>query len=459
MSAPVRFAQISDTHIRPDAIERSQVLVDHLAEIEAGGYDFVIHTGDMMDEPSAWAARAVKVMLSQLGMPIYFVPGNHDVYNPPMGEIEAPWWARLEVDSSVEASYRGWFGPAWHTFNCRGVHMVGIDSLVINSGLPEEAEQWAWLEETLAKIAAQNPRQIMLFTHRPLFIGQPDEELKTADFANRYLVVAPPGRDRLLGLLRQYRVAAVLSGHIHVPWQRSHTWPEGFTTRFVCTGSSGKPSAMAIEQFDLPLKPAEGLGYHEHQVTEQGLASTWHRHVSAWEEGRWALGPAWTASLPDGRTPPLRDELHWQDIGYRPATPGWQQADPVSRLPLGGNAGETLYLRQTFEAEEDTLGLYLELLTGREVQIYLNGELLYNLDALNEPPQAWRSAGGNYAIDSPVLHLGLNQRLARQGQNVVALQVRGQGAPGWQGDEYVAFRKLEHRVGAGPALDKEAVQL
>ncbi|MGD8903804.1 MAG: metallophosphoesterase [Anaerolineae bacterium] len=458
MSAPVRFAQISDTHIRPDAIERSQVLVDHLAEIEAGGYDFVIHTGDMMDEPSAWAARAVKAVLSQLRIPIYFVPGNHDVYNPPMGEIEAPWWARLEVNSSIEASYRGWFGPAWHTFNCRGVPMVGIDSLVINSGLPEEAEQWAWLEETLASIAAQKPRQIVLFTHRPLFIGQPDEELDATDFANRYLVVAPPGRDRLLRLVRQYRVTAVLSGHIHAPWQRSRTWPEGFTTRFVCTGSSGKPSVMAIEQFDLPLSPAEGLGYHEHQVTEEGLTSTWHRHVSAWGKGQWSLGPAWTASLADGRTPPVRDKLHWQDPGYRPATLGWRQVGPVSRLALGGGAGETLYLRQTFEAEEDTLGLYLELLTEREVEIYLNGKLAYKLDALDEQPQNWLSAGGNYAIDSPVLHLGLNQRLARKGQNVLALQVLGQGAPGWQGDEYVAFRKLEHRAGASPASDKEAGQ-
>jgi hypothetical protein len=215
---------------------------------------------------------------------------------------------------------------------------------------------------------------------------------------------------------------------------------------------------MAIEQFDLPLDPAEGLGYHEHQVADEGLASTWHRHVSAWGEGQWTLGPAWISSLPNGRTPPVWDELHWQDPAFRPATPGWRQAGPVSRLALGETTGETLYLRQTFEAEEDTLGLYLELLTEREVEIYLNGKPLYKLDALDERPQAWQSAGGNYAIDSPVLHLGLNQRLVRKGQNVLALQVHGQGVPGWQGDEYVAFRKLEHRVGGGPVSDKEAGQ-
>jgi 3',5'-cyclic AMP phosphodiesterase CpdA len=458
MSASVRFAQISDTHVRPDAIERSQVLVDHLAEIQAGGYDFVIHTGDMMDEPSAWAARAFRVMISQLRVPIYFVPGNHDVYNPPMGKIEAPWWARLEVNSSIEASYRNWFGPVWHTFDCRGVHLVGIDSLILNSGLLEEADQWAWLEETLAEIAMSRPEQILLFTHRPLFIRQPDEELDAADFANRYLVVAPPGRDRLLGLVRKYRVTAVLSGHIHAPWQRSLTWPEGFTTQFVCTGSSGKPSTMAIEQFDLPLNPVEGLGYHEHRATEGRLASTWRRHVSAWGEGKWALGPAWTASLPDGRKPPVRDGLHWQDIDYRPAAPGWQQSGPVPRLALGGNGGETWYLRQAFEAEEDTLALYLELLTEREVEIHWNGELLYKMDALDEQPQAWQSAGGTYSIDSPVLHLALNQRLVRKGQNVLALQARGEGPPGWQGDEYIAFRESSRHQESNSASNEEVGQ-
>ena len=250
MNEPVRFAQISDTHVRPDAVERGLVLADHLAEIQAGGYDFVIHTGDLMDEPSAWAARAFRAMVSRLQIPVYFVPGNHDVYNPPMGEIEAPWWARLEVDSDTERQYRDWFGPSWHIVGCRGVHLVGFDSLIINSGLPEEAEQWIWLEETLRSLGGRG-EQIVLFTHLPLFIRQPDEELDAADFANRDLVIAPPGRDRLLDLIRQHRVTAVLSGHIHVPWARSHTWPEGFTTRFVSTGTSGKPSGKAIEQFDL----------------------------------------------------------------------------------------------------------------------------------------------------------------------------------------------------------------
>jgi 3',5'-cyclic AMP phosphodiesterase CpdA len=441
MNEPVRFAQISDTHVRPDAVEPSLVIANHLAEIQAGGYDFVIHTGDLMDEPSAWAARAFRVTLSRLRVPVFFVPGNHDVYNPLMSEIQAPWWARLEVDSDLENQYRGWFGPSWHTFSCRGVHLVGFDSLIINSGLPEEGEQWAWLEETLGALGDRG-EQILLFTHRPLFIRQPDEELDAADFANRYLVIAPPGRDRLLDLIRRHRVTAVLSGHIHVPWARSHTWPEGFTTQFVSTGSSGKPSSMAIEQFDLPLSPAEGLGYHEHLVTGDGLMSRYHQNTAAPGRGRWTLEQAWTTSCRDGEVLPDQHGLRWHDAGYRPQDGAWAQAVTVSKLALGGKSGETFYLRQAFEAEDESVALYLELLTGREAEVYLNGELVYRLDALGERPQAWNSVGGTYTIDSPILHLGLSQRLVRQGENALALQVRGEPGCDDTIGEYVAFRQL-----------------
>jgi hypothetical protein len=427
MNAPVRFAQISDTHIRPDGIERCQVFVDHLAEIQASGYDFVIHTGDLMDEPSAWAARAFRALVSPLRAPIYFVPGNHDVYNPHLGETEAPWWAKLEVDSHLEAQFRGWFGPTWHTFSCRGVHLVGIDSLIVNSGLAEEAEQWAWLEDTLEGLGRRG-ETIILFTHLPLFIRQPDEKLDSADFANRYLLIAPPGRDRLLDLVRKHHVAAVLSGHLHAPWHRAYTWPEGFTTQFVCTGSSGMTSRMAIDQFDLPLNQAEGLGYHEHWMTEDGLTSRYHRHRHTPGMGRWFLGQVWKARCRRDRTLPPQDGLQWQDVGYRPQAPGWQEVAPVSRFVIEDSSEETVHVRQAFEVESETVSLYLELLTEREVEIYLNGELIYQLDALSERPQAWHSAGGTYSIEGPLLQLGLNQRLVRRGQNMLALQVRGQTA-------------------------------
>jgi 3',5'-cyclic AMP phosphodiesterase CpdA len=445
MSASLRFAHISDTHIRPDAIGRSQVFIDHLAEIQAGDYHFVVHTGDLMDEPSAWAARAFHAIISQLQIPIYFVPGNHDVDNPRLGEIQAPWWARLAVDSSLEAQFRGWFGPTWHTFTCQGVHLAAFDSQIINSGLPEEKAQWKWLEETLADIASRQPEHLFLFTHLPLFIHHPYERLDPTDFSNPYLVIAPPGRDRLLRLIRQYGVDAVFSGHIHAPWQRSHTWPEGVTTQFISTGSSGVPSAMAIEHFNLPLSPDQGLGYHEHRVTGDGLFSRYHQHTPVSLEGRWKLGKTWTTHCLVGQTPPLQQGLGWHQIAYRASAPDWQESVPRFHFPLVYQEGMNCCVRQMFVAEDGVAAVYLELLTERAVEIYLNGELLYGLELLAHRPPAWRSASGTYTIDSPVLHLGLNQRLVRRGENVLALLWHGEVAAhrGKDADEYIAYRKLE----------------
>ena len=441
MSAPFKFAHISDSHIRPEAIERNQVFLDNLVEAQARGCEFILHTGDLMDEPSAWMARAWKVITSQVQVPIYVVPGNHDVYNPHLGDLKAPWWAKLAVDSGLEARYRGWFGPTWYTFAWQGAHFVALDSLIINSGLPEEAAQWAWLEEMLPDLAARQSQGLFVFTHLPLFIRRPDERLDAADFRNRYLLVAPPGRDRLLDLFRRYRVAAVFSGHLHVPWEVAHTWPEEFTTRFISTGSSGVPSAMAVEHFGLPLDPAQGLGYHEHRLAEEGLSSRYQPHSSALPAGRWRLGRLWTACLPPGQEPRAQGETPWHAAGYGPPGAEWRVTDGRSPLSLLCPEGRSFYGRQVFAVEGEPASLYLELCTARAAEVYLNGQLLYSLEPLTPRPPAWQSAEGTCTtctIDSPALSLGLNHRLLRRGQNVLALRLYGSGpAEG----EYIAFRE------------------
>jgi 3',5'-cyclic AMP phosphodiesterase CpdA len=441
MSVAFRFAHLSDTHILPDAADRSQLFADQMAEIGAGDYAFAIHTGDLMEEPSAWAARAFRTMASMLRIPVYLVPGNHDVYNPHLGEIEAPWWAKLAVDSDMIAQYRAWFGPNWYTFSHQGTHLVAVDSLIINSGLPEEREQWTWLEQTLASIAARRPQHLILFTHLMLFVRDPYEHLDPTDFRNGYLVIAPPGRDRLLDLVRRHRVNAVLTGHAHAPWEVSHTWPEGFTTRFVTTGSSGCTSPLAIEHFDLPLTPVQGLGFHEHQVDEGGLTSRYCQHSPTPVEGRWCLGQAWATHCPGGGVPTPQDGVDWYAVEYRPTASEWRVSDPASPLPFARSRETACFVRQTFEAEESAAAIYLELRAEGAVEIYLNGERLYSLEALGSRPPAWRSAGGTYTIDSPLLSLGLSQRLVRRGRNVVAL--RFEGGEAGLGEAHIGYRLFD----------------
>jgi 3',5'-cyclic AMP phosphodiesterase CpdA len=444
MTAAFKFAHLSDSHVRPDVVGAQQVFIDHLAQIRAGDCDFVIHTGDLMDEPSAWAARAFGAVTSHLQIPIHVVPGNHDVYNPNLGGIPAPWWARLEVDSGLEAQYRGWFGPSWYTFDHKGASFVAFDSLIINSGLPEEPAQWRWLEETLTGLAARQPGQIFMFTHLPLFIRDPYERLDLTDFRNRYLVIAPPGRDRLLDLIRNHQVSAVFSGHTHAPWETAHSWPEGFTTRFITSGSSGPMSPMAIDQFDLPLTPAQGLGYYEHAVDRDSLTSRYSLHEPEQDLGQWVLGRTWTTQCPPGRTPSPRRGLQWHEPGFSPPAPEWQTSTPASPFSLAAEEKATYCVRQAFIAETAAVAMYLRVCSERAVEIYLNGESLYSITSLQNRPPAWQSAGGRYTVDSPVLCLALNQRLVRRGENVIALRVDGERAvdPAANGEAYIAFCEL-----------------
>jgi 3',5'-cyclic AMP phosphodiesterase CpdA len=440
MTKAFKFAHLSDSHLRPDVIGTQPVFVDHLAKIQASDCDFVIHTGDLMDEPSAWAARAFQVVTSHLQVPVHAIPGNHDVYNPHLGEIPAPWWAKLEVNSNLEAQYRDWIGPSWYTFEHEGACFVALDSLIINSGLPEEEAQWQWLEETLVTLSARGPQQIFMFTHLPLFIHHPYERLDLTDYRNRYLVIAPPGRDRLFDLIRHHEVSAVFSGHAHVPWEKSHSWPEGFTTRFVTTGSSGPTSPMAIDQFDLPFTPAQGLGYYEHAVDSDGLASRFLPYLPEPDLGPWELGPTWTTHCPPGQIPAPRRGLQWYELGFNPPVPEWEKSSPVS--PFSLNAGEaTCYVRQPFIVEGKAVAMYLRVCSARAVEISLNGEPLYSITALQNRQEAWQSAGGRYIIDNPAVCLALNQRLVCRGENVITLRVHGEQAAGSseKQEEYIAY--------------------
>jgi hypothetical protein len=137
--------------------------------------------------------------------------------------------------------------------------------------------------------------------------------------------------------------------------------------------------------------------------------------------------------------------VDWFAVEFRPTAPEWQLSRPASTLPLSGRDGRPLFVRQIFVAEADAAAINLELCTGRATEVYLNGTLLYQIPSLEHRPPAWQSAAGTWAIDGPTMSLGLNQRLVRKGENVLALRVIGQGPPASPSDggDYVAFRRGE----------------
>ena len=195
-----RILQISDTHMSPAKQHFGAnwpPLRDWIVRQHA---DLIVHTGDVtvdgadQEEDMVYCAG----LLRSLNVPVLCVPGNHDVGDP--------GHAQQAVDDARIARWRRHFGNDWWSHDVEGWRLIGIDAMLIGSGLAHEAEQLAWLQATMD---AAEGRALAWFMHRPLFVDEPDE----ADTG--YWSVKPQFRAPLLALIRAHGVALVARGHLH----------------------------------------------------------------------------------------------------------------------------------------------------------------------------------------------------------------------------------------------------
>ncbi len=209
------FAIITDTHIRPPGGDDSSPFpVNELANdraryavaaIARQKPEFTIHLGDMVHPlphlPTyGEAADEALRILEPLSDGLHFVPGNHDVGDKPMvGSPAGP------VDEESIEIYRKYFGPGHYSFDSSGLHIIVMNSSLVNTGNDLEAKQRVWLEDDLERHASD---RTILFTHYPPFITDPDEPAHYDNYDR-------PGRAWLLDLVRKYEIEAVFSGHVH----------------------------------------------------------------------------------------------------------------------------------------------------------------------------------------------------------------------------------------------------
>ena len=106
-------------------------------------------------------------------------------------------------------AYRAALGEDRWRFDAAGWCFIGLNSLIMNTGLPSEAEQFDWLASQLS--GAQG-KPIALFIHKPLFLNAPDDPELVAT-SIRY--VPMPARSRLIEMLRAVDLRLVASGHVH----------------------------------------------------------------------------------------------------------------------------------------------------------------------------------------------------------------------------------------------------
>lgn len=215
--AQFEFVVLGDTHFildpEPYAVEFDSVRSwpqrgawawQCVAALDA---DFVIHLGDLTEENAARpqqpeSRRRACRQYEQHGIRPRQVAGNMDIGDKPDATMWTEW-----VTPEALARYEAQFGRSWYSFDHQGLHVVILNSQIMNGPMTEEAEQWDWLEADLA--AHMNQRIVMCLHMPPFFV---DEEEPDTGFYNS---INEPARSRLTALMRQYRIACVFTGHTH----------------------------------------------------------------------------------------------------------------------------------------------------------------------------------------------------------------------------------------------------
>jgi 3',5'-cyclic AMP phosphodiesterase CpdA len=222
-----RLIQISDTHLA----RRMTSLIDNFHRvseyIDARRPDLVLNSGDISFDGPAEPDELEFARTLHDALPVArrYLPGNHDIGDNPTAVGPAP--TQPVTEPSLKA-YRAIIGEDRWRFDAAGWCFIGLNSLIMNTGLVDEAEQFDWLA---AQLAGTTGQPVALFLHKPLFLNAPDDPELVAT-SIRY--VPMPARSRLIEMLRSVDLRLVGSGHVHQ--RRDFTFAH---TRHVWAPSAG----------------------------------------------------------------------------------------------------------------------------------------------------------------------------------------------------------------------------
>jgi len=128
-------------------------------------------------------------------IPIYFLPGNHDI-----GDAPTP--------DSLDA-FRNLFGKDYYAYELKGSHFIIINSGVILNpeAVPTEYDdQLTFITEQLQKARTNNAEHIFVFGHHSFYL---------ADEPDPYWTIPSPRLEEVWSLFAEYGVRAVFAGHYH----------------------------------------------------------------------------------------------------------------------------------------------------------------------------------------------------------------------------------------------------
>lgn len=199
--------------ILQQAIEQVQAIPD---------LDFVVFTGDLVDEADRLSFEQFGQVVSQLRVPYYFSVGNHDIDEPISETSAADSGVRQQgdLDTFNRADFLNWCRQHFHLEAATtgwadfvvtplpGLRLMAMDASLGPCPDPQgivRPPQLAWLQEQLDRYRDE---LVILAIHQP--------PLASVLFRNHRML--PDSARQLRAMLKTHRyVAAVLSGHLHTP--------------------------------------------------------------------------------------------------------------------------------------------------------------------------------------------------------------------------------------------------
>ena len=203
-----RLIQISDTHLARRLPTLTQNFHRVSEYIDARRPDLVVNSGDLaFDGPTNRDdLEFARELHAALPVACRYLPGNHDIGDNPTALGPAPPQPATEQERQ---NFLSIFGEDRWRFDAAGWRFIGLNSLVMNTGLASEAEQYDWLA---SQLSSADGKPVALFLHKPLYLSSP-EDPELAASAIRYIPM--PARSRLVEMLGAADLRLVASGHVH----------------------------------------------------------------------------------------------------------------------------------------------------------------------------------------------------------------------------------------------------
>ncbi|MFT4712757.1 MAG: Icc protein [Porticoccaceae bacterium] len=248
----MKFAHLSDFHLtlsdqknsplRDDLIGAITTVVSDLKSIE-NQLDFISITGDLTENGDIASYLKLKELFAELCVPVFFVPGNHDLRQP-FSQIFGSSSKNL---TNEKLDYHAAFGT---------VQVIGLDTLVEGetTGALDEA-QLSSLKEFL--FSTEYSHSVVSLHHPPFTIGHSEfDPMSTLVGSEEMGTIVAQAKSKV----------TILCGHVHRPYQAQWKGANCYI--------SGGPSFQMGSGFffgDEPLIPVdEPFTYYVHSIDEAG---------------------------------------------------------------------------------------------------------------------------------------------------------------------------------------------